>query len=80
MRRFGIVALPVLLAIDPTSNQHDEQLPTYKAYSADGDATAPLVYVNYGVPEDYERLERLGISVEGAMVIARYGVSCHLLC
>ena len=61
--------------VDPTSNQHDEQLPTYNAYSADGDVTAPLVYVNYGVPEDYERLERLGISVEGAIVIARYGVS-----
>ena len=60
---------------DPASNQHDEQLPTYNAFSADGDVTAPLVYVNYGVPEDYEQLERLGISVEGAIVIARYGAS-----
>jgi N-acetylated-alpha-linked acidic dipeptidase len=58
---------------DPTSSQHDEQLPTYNAYSADGDVTAPLVYVNYGVPQDYEQLERLGISVKGAIVIARYG-------
>ncbi len=63
------------VAEDPTSNQHDEQLPTYNAYSADGDVTAPLVYVNYGVPEDYEKLERLGISVQGAIVIARYGLS-----
>ena len=39
----------------PTSNQHDEQLPTYNAYSIDGDVTAPLVYVNYGIPADYER-------------------------
>ena len=61
--------------VDPTSNQHDEQLPTYNAYSADGDVVAPLVYVNYGVPEDYEELDRLGISVEGAIVIARYGIS-----
>jgi len=61
--------------VDPTSNQHDEQLPTYNAYSADGDVTAPLVYVNYGIPEDYEKLERLGISVKGAIVIARYGAS-----
>ena len=61
--------------VDPTSNQHDEQLPTYNAYSADGDVTAPLVYVNYGVPEDYEKLERLGVSVKGAIVIARYGAS-----
>ena len=60
---------------DPTSSQHDEQLPTYNAYSADGDVTGPLVYVNYGVPEDYEQLERLGISVKGAIVIARYGAS-----
>jgi N-acetylated-alpha-linked acidic dipeptidase len=60
---------------DPTSSQHDEQLPTYNAYSADGDVTGPLVYVNYGVPEDYEQLERLGISVRGAIVMARYGGS-----
>ena len=47
------------VAVDPTSSQHDEQLPTYNAYSADGDVTAPLVYVNRGVPEDYERLARV---------------------
>jgi N-acetylated-alpha-linked acidic dipeptidase len=57
---------------DPTSNQQSEQLPTYHVYSIDGDVTAPLVYVNYGVPEDYEQLERMGISVKGAIVIARY--------
>ena len=58
---------------DPTSNQVAEQLPTYNAYSIDGDVTAPLVYVNYGNREDYEQLDRLGISVKGAIVIARYG-------
>ncbi len=58
---------------DPTSSQSAEQLPTYNAYSADGDVTAPLVYVNYGNREDYEQLDRLGISVKGAIVIARYG-------
>ena len=57
---------------DPTSSQRAEQLPTYNAYSIDGDVTAPLVYVNFGVPADYERLERLGVSVKGAIVIARY--------
>lgn len=60
------------VAGDPTSSQQAEQLPTYNAYSIDGDVTAPLVYVNYGVPEDYEQLERLGVSVKGAIVIARY--------
>jgi N-acetylated-alpha-linked acidic dipeptidase len=58
---------------DPTSNQTAEQLPTYNAYSIDGDVTAPLVYVNYGSRDDYEQLDRLGISVKGAIVIARYG-------
>jgi N-acetylated-alpha-linked acidic dipeptidase len=57
---------------DPTSNQQAEQLPTYNAYSIDGDVTAPLVYVNYGIPEDYEQLDRMGISVKGKIVIARY--------
>jgi N-acetylated-alpha-linked acidic dipeptidase len=57
---------------DPTSDQQSEQLPTYNVYSIDGDVTAPLVYVNYGIPEDYEQLDRLGISVKGKIVIARY--------
>ncbi len=52
-----------------------EQLPTFNAYSATGDVTAPLVYVNYGVPEDYEVLAKLGIDVRGKIVIARYGHS-----
>ncbi|HEU5479219.1 MAG TPA: M28 family peptidase, partial [Candidatus Tumulicola sp.] len=56
-------------------SQHDEQLPSYNAYSADGDVTGPLVYVNYGVPADYDELARHGISVKGAIVIARYGGS-----
>ncbi len=64
-----------VLPEDPTSNQTAEQLPSYNAYSIDGDVTGPLVYVNYGVPEDYEELERRGISVKGAIVIARYGHS-----
>jgi N-acetylated-alpha-linked acidic dipeptidase len=61
------------LAIDPTSGQKDEQLPSYNAYSRDGDVTAPLVYVNYGAPADYEQLDAMGVSVKGAIVIARYG-------
>ncbi|HWW84820.1 MAG TPA: transferrin receptor-like dimerization domain-containing protein [Vicinamibacterales bacterium] len=60
---------------DPTTNQKAEQLPTYNAYSIDGDVTGPLVYVNYGRPEDYEVLERYGVSVKGAIVLARYGES-----
>ncbi len=48
------------VAVDPTSKQKDEQLPTYNAYSPDGDVTAPLVYVNYGLVADYEELARHG--------------------
>ncbi|HEU0276217.1 MAG TPA: transferrin receptor-like dimerization domain-containing protein [Rhodanobacteraceae bacterium] len=48
-------------------------LPPYNIYGADGDVTGELVYVNYGMPEDYKELERLGVSVKGKIVIVRYG-------
>ena len=63
------------LTEDRTSEQKDEQLPTYNAYSIDGNVTGELVYVNYGVPADYDELERRGIDVAGKIVIARYGGS-----
>ena len=62
------------IAEDPDSTDQN-QLPTYNAYSGEGDVTAPLVYVNYGIPADYEALEKMGVSVKGKLVIARYGVS-----
>lgn len=74
-KRFKAILQEPAIGIDPTSGQQNEQLPTYNAYSIDGDVTAPLVYVNYGIPEDYERLEQFGISVKGCIVIARYGAS-----
>jgi len=58
---------------DPYTNEKQTQLPGFNIYSADGDVTGPLVYVNFGMPADYEELERNGISVSGAIVIARYG-------
>src|SRR5487761_121202 len=61
------------IPVDPTSSQHQEQFPTYNMYAADGDVTAPLIYVNYGMKSDYDRLTQMGISVKGAIVIARYG-------
>jgi N-acetylated-alpha-linked acidic dipeptidase len=60
---------------DATSGQTREQLPTYNCWSPDGDVTGELVFVNYGIPEDYERLARMGISVKGKIVIAKYGRS-----
>ena len=62
-----------VVSVDPTSGQKSEQLPSYNAYSIDGDVTAPLVYANYGRVEDYERLERMGVSTRGAIVLVRYG-------
>ena len=63
------------LAEDKTSGQKSEQLPTYNAFSADGDVTAELVFVNRGIPADYEELEKMGIDVKGKIVIAKYGGS-----
>lgn len=60
---------------DPYTAQRSEQLPTYNAYSADGDITAPLVFVNRGVPDDYDELAKRGIDVKGKIVIAKYGGS-----
>jgi N-acetylated-alpha-linked acidic dipeptidase len=51
------------------------QLPTYNAYAGEGDVTAQVVYVNYGIPEDYQKLEEMGIDVKGKIVLARYGRS-----
>jgi N-acetylated-alpha-linked acidic dipeptidase len=58
---------------DASSTQTAWVLPAYVAYQGDGDVTAELVYVNYGMPEDYKALARLGIDVKGKIVIARYG-------
>ena len=61
------------LSEDPSTAVRDDLLPPYNAYSVDGDVTADLVFVNYATPEDFEMLARYGISVEGKIVIARYG-------
>jgi N-acetylated-alpha-linked acidic dipeptidase len=63
------------LAEDSTSGQRREQLPPYNAYSIDGDVTGELVYVNQGLPEDYDELAKRGIDVRGRIVLARYGGS-----
>jgi N-acetylated-alpha-linked acidic dipeptidase len=60
---------------DRTSGQRDEQLPTYNAYSSDGDVTGELVYANNGLPKDYEELDLRGVNVKGKIVITRYGGS-----
>ncbi len=61
------------IAGDSTSSNSAGAVPPYTAYGADGNVTADLVYVNYGMPDDYKMLDRNGISVKGKIVIARYG-------
>ncbi|MGA9794502.1 MAG: transferrin receptor-like dimerization domain-containing protein [Rhizomicrobium sp.] len=58
---------------DTSARAKSPGLPAYFAYQGDGDVTAPLVYVNYGMQDDYKELQRLGVSVKGKIVIARYG-------
>ncbi len=61
------------VAADPTSAL--KPWPTVNGYSGRGDATAAVVYVNYGLIEDYAELDKTGVSVKGKVVIARYGRS-----
>lgn len=61
------------IAGDSSATAKDPALPAYFAFQGDGDVTAPLVYVNYGMQDDYKVLQRMGISVSGKIVIARYG-------
>jgi N-acetylated-alpha-linked acidic dipeptidase len=72
--KYQAVLKEPVIAADPDSGDAN-QLPTYNAYSGDGDVTGQLVYVNYGVPADYEVLAGLGVDVKGKIVIARYGAS-----
>ncbi len=73
-QKFQALLKEPAIAADPDSSDAN-QLPTYNAYSGDGDVTGELVYVNYGIPADYEVLAKLGVEVKGKIVIARYGAS-----
>lgn len=63
------------LAEDPSTAVREDLLPPYNAFSRDGEVEGELVFVNYGIPEDYELLERYGIDVRGKIAIAKYGRS-----
>lgn len=73
------VALPLteqIVGTDAISEAlRAEALPPFNAYSGEGEVVGPLVYVNRGLPEDYETLERFGIDVKGKIVLVRYGGS-----
>ena len=59
---------------DP-STTHPKITPLFNGYAASGDVTAPIVYVNYGLPDDYDALKKIGVDVKGKIVIVRYGNS-----
>jgi N-acetylated-alpha-linked acidic dipeptidase len=74
-QKFSAALREPQLPEDATSGIVENQLPVFNVYSPDGDVRGTLVYVNYGLPDDYERLEEFGIDVQGKIVIARYGGS-----
>jgi N-acetylated-alpha-linked acidic dipeptidase len=73
-RRERLQTVETIVPEDPTSSSR-RIIPLFNGYSGVGDVTAPLVYVNYGLPGDYEALKKLGVDVKGKIVIARYGSS-----
>ena len=72
-RRFRAALREPAIRGDRTSAISSGALPPYNAYGGDGDVHGELVYVNYGMPDDYEELARHGVAVDGRLVIARYG-------
>lgn len=70
-KRLDLVEPPI--ADDPGSSM--AQYPTVNGYSGVGDVTGDVVYVNYGLIEDYARLDSIGVSVRGRIAVARYGRS-----
>jgi N-acetylated-alpha-linked acidic dipeptidase len=73
-RRERLAVKEAVIPEDPSSS-NPKIIPLFNGYSASGDVTAPLVYVNYGLPPDYEALKKLGVDVKGKIAIARYGNS-----
>ena len=73
-RRERLAMKEPVIAEDPSSS-NPKIIPLFNGYSASGDVTAPLVYVNYGLPPDYEALKKAGVEVKGKIAIARYGNS-----
>lgn len=59
---------------DPSSS-HPKITPLFNGYAASGDVTAPIVYANYGLPNDYDDLKKIGVDVKGKIVLVRYGNS-----
>src|SRR5260370_5354948 len=75
-RRERLTVREAAIKEDPSSS-NPKITPLFNGYSPSGDVTAPLVYANYGLPPDYEALEKAGVDVKGKIVTVRYGNSFH---
>ena len=73
-KRQKLNTFEAVVSADPTSS-HPKITPLFNGYSASGDVTAPVVYANYGLPNDYDDLKKAGVDVKGKIVIVRYGNS-----
>ena len=73
-RRQRLSTHEAVVSADPSSS-HPKITPLFNGYAASGDVTAPVVYANYGLPNDYEDLKKIGVDVKGKIVIVRYGNS-----
>lgn len=73
-RRQRLSVNEAVVPADPSSS-HPKISPLFNGYAASGDVTAPVVYANYGLPDDYEDLKKAGVDVKGKIVIVRYGNS-----
>ncbi|RUS31477.1 LOW QUALITY PROTEIN: hypothetical protein BC938DRAFT_477741 [Jimgerdemannia flammicorona] len=61
------------IAEDDETSKEQDATPTFHGYSASGNVTAPLVYVNYGHLSDFEHLTSLGVNLTGTIALVRYG-------
>lgn len=59
--------------VEAGGRDHSKVILGYSAYSPSGEVTAEVVYANYGLPEDYDRLRAAGVDVKGKIVLVRYG-------
>ena len=73
-RRQRLSTHEAIVAGDPSSS-NPKITPLFNGYAASGDVTAPVVYANYGLPNDYDDLKKAGVDVKGKIVIVRYGNS-----
>ncbi|KAI0335653.1 Zn-dependent exopeptidase [Cubamyces sp. BRFM 1775] len=58
---------------DPDAAKHQNAVPAFHGFSADGEVAGQLIYVNYGLKEDYDKVLAAGGNFTGKIALARYG-------